>query len=153
MKEYALVNVNGEIISIVREGTPNQWEHGKKYGDQTAILLEGTIDAPVFVATQWWDKDHPEDDPQWRTRDPKPDENHMWDGKWTFDRDKFNKRVREIRTSSLFQSDWTQTADSPLSDSKKAEWVTYRQALRDFPANIASDITLMEQLVWPTAPS
>ena len=44
-------------------------------------------------------------------------------------------QMRMFRDSLLAQSDWTQNADSPLSDSKKTEWATYRQALRDFPAS------------------
>ena len=44
-------------------------------------------------------------------------------------------QMRMFRDSLLAQSDWTQNADSPLSDSKKQEWATYRQALRDFPAS------------------
>ena len=43
--------------------------------------------------------------------------------------------MRDQRNSLLAQSDWTQIADSPLSDSKKQEWATYRQALRDFPSD------------------
>jgi hypothetical protein len=42
--------------------------------------------------------------------------------------------MRLKRDSLLLQSDWTQMPDSPLTDSKKAEWATYRQQLRDFPA-------------------
>jgi len=42
--------------------------------------------------------------------------------------------MRDERNSLLAQSDWTQMTDSPLSDSKKQEWATYRQQLRDFPA-------------------
>tara|TARA_R100001086_G_scaffold146265_2_gene77358 strand:+ start:619 stop:852 length:234 start_codon:yes stop_codon:yes gene_type:complete len=42
--------------------------------------------------------------------------------------------MRSKRDGLLTQSDWTQMPDSPLSDSKKQEWATYRQALRDFPA-------------------
>ena len=45
-----------------------------------------------------------------------------------------NEHVRMERDILLFQSDWTQMTDSPLSNSKKAEWATYRQQLRDFPA-------------------
>ena len=40
---------------------------------------------------------------------------------------------RTNRTSLLAKSDWTQLSDSPLTTEKKAEWVTYRQALRDLP--------------------
>ena len=39
--------------------------------------------------------------------------------------------LRIHRNWLLKDSDWTQFNDSPLSDSKKAEWATYRQALRD----------------------
>jgi hypothetical protein len=42
--------------------------------------------------------------------------------------------MRRNRDRFLQESDWTQTVDSPLSDSKKTEWATYRQQLRDFPA-------------------
>ena len=41
---------------------------------------------------------------------------------------------RAVRNKKLADSDWTQANDSPLSDTKKAEWATYRQQLRDFPA-------------------
>ena len=61
----------------------------------------------------------------------------------------------------LIWSDWTQGNDSPLSDSKKAEYVTYRQALRDLPATIAADAGLTAKALadnhshsaWPTKPS
>ena len=41
--------------------------------------------------------------------------------------------ARNNRTTLLAESDWTQMADTALSTEKKAEWVTYRQALRDLP--------------------
>tara|TARA_R100001163_G_C5014246_1_gene159131 strand:+ start:718 stop:951 length:234 start_codon:yes stop_codon:yes gene_type:complete len=43
--------------------------------------------------------------------------------------------MRSKRDGLLAESDWTQITDSPLSDSKKTEWATYRQTLRDFPAS------------------
>jgi len=43
--------------------------------------------------------------------------------------------VRNQRDALLQSSDWTVLSDSPLSTSKKNEWITYRQALRDLPAN------------------
>ena len=60
--------------------------------------------------------------------------------------------LRHLRDVLLRESDWTQFTDSPLSDSKKAEWVTYRQALRDIPANNSS-VTDLDQVSWPTKPS
>ena len=43
--------------------------------------------------------------------------------------------LRRLRNILLKVSDWTQFADSPLTAEQKAEWATYRQALRDLPAN------------------
>lgn len=45
------------------------------------------------------------------------------------------ERMKDQRNVLLKQSDWTQVVDSALSDNKKAEWATYRQQLRDFPAS------------------
>jgi len=56
--------------------------------------------------------------------------------------------VRVNRTNLLKESDWTQGTDSPLTDSKKAEWVTYRQSLRNIPTQ--SDPF---NITWPTKPS
>jgi len=60
--------------------------------------------------------------------------------------------VRRRRDILLKESDWTQMSDGPLSNSKKAEWVTYRQALRDFMAS-HSDSTELKDVTWPTRPS
>ncbi len=59
--------------------------------------------------------------------------------------------IRERRNNILKACDWTQGVDSPLSDSKKTEWQTYRQALRDVPANNLS-ATVREDVTWPTQP-
>lgn len=52
--------------------------------------------------------------------------------------------ARTMRNSALQGSDWTQGADSPLSDAAKAAWRTYRQELRDFPTIVASCETPQE---------
>jgi len=57
--------------------------------------------------------------------------------------------IRQTRQSYLDGSDWTQGADSPLSDSKKTEWATYRQALRDLPS---TTYTAIDDIVWPSKP-
>jgi len=57
--------------------------------------------------------------------------------------------IREERGRRLAECDWTQMADSPLTNEKKAEWSSYRQSLRDitgqsgFPLNVT----------YPTEPS
>ena len=60
--------------------------------------------------------------------------------------------LRQRRTLMLKACDWTQAPDSPLSDSKKAEWQTYRQALRDMPDTYSSE-TNINNIVWPTRPN
>jgi len=60
--------------------------------------------------------------------------------------------IRIRRRFLLLDSDWTQGADSPLSDTKKAEWATYRQALRDLTASY-TESDLASSVVWPTEPS
>jgi len=59
--------------------------------------------------------------------------------------------LRKIRNQKLAESDWTQTVDSSLSDSKKAEWVTYRTALKDITETYQS--TEDDGFEWPTKPS
>ena len=59
--------------------------------------------------------------------------------------------VKDRRQNLLRASDWTQSADSPLSDSKKAEWATYRQKLRDLPATYSGETDLLK-IVFPTRP-
>lgn len=56
------------------------------------------------------------------------------------------KVLRAKRNELLDTCDWTQIPDNKLSDSKKTEWQTYRQALRDITKD-PSNVT------WPTPPS
>tara|TARA_R100000234_G_C4851232_1_gene115243 strand:- start:58 stop:294 length:237 start_codon:yes stop_codon:yes gene_type:complete len=57
--------------------------------------------------------------------------------------------LRHMRDILLRESDWTQFTDSPLIDSKKNEWKTYRQNLRDLPATESDP----ENVTFPTTPS
>lgn len=59
--------------------------------------------------------------------------------------DVFFKRLRIIRDSLLQDTDWMANSDVTMSDA----WRTYRQALRDLPANTTDPANP----VWPTKPS
>lgn len=59
--------------------------------------------------------------------------------------------LKRYRSMKLQACDWTVGADSPLSDAKKAEWQTYRQALRDVPA--LQPGASIRTVTWPTKPS
>lgn len=56
------------------------------------------------------------------------------------------QRIRQERNRLLVESDWTVLSDSPTST---AAWKTYRQALRDLPANTTDPFNV----VWPTPPA
>ena len=44
-------------------------------------------------------------------------------------------KLRSERDNLLLSSDFTQLGDIGLSESKKTEWINYRQSLRDLPTN------------------
>ena len=66
--------------------------------------------------------------------------------------DNYTDLLRQTRNQLLLESDWTQGADSVLNSTKKAEWQTYRQSLRDITSGISS-VTDVENITWPTKPS
>ena len=55
--------------------------------------------------------------------------------------------LRKERNRRLSNSDWTQSRDVTLSND--TDWKTYRQTLRDLPANTSDP----ENVTWPTEPS
>ena len=55
--------------------------------------------------------------------------------------------LRAERNMLLAESDSMVVSDRGLTDAKKAEWVTYRQALRDM------DFSDPDNITWPTKPS
>jgi hypothetical protein len=55
------------------------------------------------------------------------------------------EQIKLWRNTELIRTDWTQLADAPVD---KAAWATYRQALRDLPAQGGN----AEDAVFPTQP-
>jgi len=55
------------------------------------------------------------------------------------------EQIKLWRNAELNRTDWTQVADSPAD---KAAWATYRQELRDLPAQGGQ----AEAAVFPVAP-
>ena len=62
------------------------------------------------------------------------------------DKDIPTAKKRAERNFFLADSDSMMVSDRGLTDAKKAEWVTYRQALRDMDFSDPKNIT------WPTKP-
>ena len=66
--------------------------------------------------------------------------------------------LRVDRNILLAACDWTQVVDSPLTSTKKTEWATYRQQLRDLPTSANPTIDdngrlNQSSVTWPTKPS
>ena len=97
----------------------------------------------------------------WATKTERPNIWSVWaSGAWTESEDlkapaqgQVNIKLKIHRENLLYACDWTQIADTPLTDDKKAEWATYRTALRDFPATNTPPATDFDDLIWPTKPS
>ena len=83
--------------------------------------------------------------------DYQPNEYKIIDGEAVVRTDNTLEILRNKRNELLRQSDWTQVNDSPLSDSKKQEWATYRQSLRDLPATYQS-VNNIADVIFPTIP-
>jgi len=98
--------------------------------DYTKDYSEGT---PELIDGQYYQN--------WIVTDASPEEiQQRIESQWS--------TIRSIRNEYLQECDWTQLADSPLTDEEKQEWSIYRQKLRD--------ITLQEDpfnINWPTKPN
>ena len=57
--------------------------------------------------------------------------------------------LRGVRDAYLAECDWTQLPDSPLTEAERAEWATYRQALRDITETYADNLLEAEFPVRP----
>ena len=56
--------------------------------------------------------------------------------------------VLKQRNELLYLSDWTQIPNNPLTTEQQTAWATYRQELRDVPAQQGYPYNV----VWPIAP-
>lgn len=75
-------------------------------------------------------------------------------GEIAMEEDEILEANRFTRNRLLLVSDYTQGADSPLSDAKKTEWATYRQSLRDLPTSLSTfNSSIMADSDLPTQPS
>ena len=146
MFQYALVADNGEVQHVMSMGADDDYVDGQIYNGLTAVQVAYDVDAENLIATQYYV------DGSWLTREPRANQWQEWvDGDWVFNARIFADTLRFMRNSKLLETDWTQIADNQLSGAKKAEWVTYRQALRDVPANNSS-VNDLNDIIWPNKP-
>jgi hypothetical protein len=58
------------------------------------------------------------------------------------------ENIRQQRNQLLYECDWTQLQDAPLTPSKLAEWMMYRQQLRNITALYSNPY----EVEWPPKP-
>ena len=146
MNKVAFVDVKGEVKSIMHPSHDAMFTEGEAVGDETARIFSYDI-SDTEVLDNWYWRDG------WvKTKPERPSAYHYWDNyQWNLDAVDLIAEMRNQRDLKLLRSDWTQFNDSPLSDSNKAAWSTYRAALRNIPSTNA-DIASVEDVTWPTKP-
>lgn len=147
----ANVDSEGNIASVY---SPPGGEIPSTDGGYTVIQIPtADLDTLGFISPAQFMNENSWNGSAWVNRGAKPGDWYEWTGSWTVASSAIQEEVRRQRTIKLYQSDWTQATDSPLTDQKKAEWRTYRQSLRDIMANLPSDLDDPENASWPTEPS
>ena len=149
MKQFAYVNGNGEVVHVVSPGNDNDYYDGQIIDGCTVYEISSNEDQVNFILTRYRKNN------EWRTRSPRPGDYYNWNMEnesWQYNSQILYDIIRQERLSKLYICDWTQLADSPLTQSKKQEWAVYRQQLRDLPQNQPS-LTSLEDVVWPTPPT
>ena len=148
MIKVIMVQGNGEVNSVCSPSEDVMYTDGTTYGDCVAHVVPYDTDTSD-ISKWYWDgavfkKDKPDYPGPWS----------YWENNaWALDRDRLDAEIRGIRNNKLFNTDFTQLADAILpTGTTLAEWVTYRTALRNVPANNSS-VTTIDAVTWPTVPS
>lgn len=151
MKKFASINEEGEVMGVVAPSTDDAIESGVStdpanpawvYYEITPDLLE------LFNSNTYW-----HDTRNWRIRVGQPSAFHYWKNSiWNLDSESLWTEIRKLRNAHLTKCDWTQINDAPLTESQKAEWSIYRQALRDIPAN-NPNVEFVAEVNWPIPPT
>lgn len=128
---------------------PQGWANG--------VIKEGVLlqEIPMETDNSYWIHNKVWQNNAWADKPTQPSSRHVWTANgWELQINSEEEWhvIRSRRDSLLADSDFSQIADTPLSDTQRASYRTYRQALRDLPANQSSAATF-DDIVWPTGPS
>ena len=150
--DWAFVDpTTGNISHIMSIQDNNQISQGQTIDGLKAALIDSSVTHTEAIKKTYWDYDTG----TWGVREPPPSDYAIWTNTktWEINRDLLMSDLRRLRNLKLEASDWTQLGDNQLTDEKKADWVTYRQALRDITKNVADDTSTLENFAWPSEPS
>lgn len=145
MIKVAMVKSDGQVAYTISPAVDDMYVDGQSYNGCVARHISHESNDQDVISTWYWSDG-------WQTRDAQPSVYHEWiDSAWVFSGVLFWSDVRGSRDIKLFSCDWTQMPDCQLTDAKKAEWITYRQALRDIPETYSGE-TSLDDIIWPTEP-
>jgi len=145
----AIVDSEGDCGTIYIPGATFE-DEGTWANDNTKTVVHVTTQMEDYdrFAKQNYYKDG-----KWLDRNERTGEYYDWKNEaWVLNSDRLWTEIRQERDKRIYVTDWTQLSDSPLSDSKKAEWAAYRTALRDIPSD-NSGVTHLSGVIWPDKPS
>lgn len=141
----------GEVKQICSVNNNIDYSDGDFYEDKRVFLVPSDADHIQLIEETYYDYDTG----GFLARSQQPGEFFVWKvtKAWEVDEDSLLAALRQARDIKLYLCDWTQGADSTLTDEKIAEWATYRAALRDVPANLPEEFETLAGFNWPTQPS
>lgn len=141
----------GNIEYIMSVNDTSTYSEGGFYNNLLTLPVEHDSDHVKLMDESYFDVD----DGAFKTRLKQPTRYYTWSSnkRWDLNTTQLMAEFREERNHKLGICDWTQGPDSPLSDDKKAEWATYRQALRDVTKDLKEDFDTPDGFAWPTQPS
>ena len=141
----------GNIYYILSVNSNDAYTEAGFYNGLRTFPIESDADHVKVMDETYFDYDSS----IFKSRGKQPTRYYKWttNKRWEVDSVTLMQEFRLQRDGKLYQSDWTQVADAPITSEKKAEWATYRQALRDTTSNLADDFDTPDGFAWPTAPS
>lgn len=142
-----MVMENGEINSVCSPAEDDMYTNGATYGECVAHIVPHDTDTSNIENWYWNGTEFKKDKPAY------PGSWCYWhNNEWVFNREKLDAEIRGRRDTKLYNSDFTQLADAVLpSGTTLQQWQTYRQLLRNVPAENAS-VTSIDDVAWPTIP-
>jgi len=144
-------SVTGNIEYVMSVNNLADYEEAGHYNGLRTFKIKGDTNITRAMDESYYDYEAG----TFETRLKQPTRYYKWtkDHKWELDSTTLMSEFREQRNQKLGMCDWTQVADNQLSDSKKAEWATYRQSLRDLTSNLKEDFDTPDGFAWPSQPS
>ena len=141
----------GEVQYVMSIADNTLYTNGGTHNGLKTILIPAITDHVELIDLNYYDYSAS----AFATRSARPTAYYKWNTskQWEVDTTTLMVDLRTERNIRLEKCDWTQLADSPLSSDIKADWVTYRQVLRDITKDLKDDLDTLDGFGWPTAPS